>query len=57
MKGIYLTGDCKKEIEARIAELEIIKKETKDIYVVGQIYILKEILLSAIILPGGFYSK
>lgn len=51
MKGIYITEEGKQEIEAKIAELEIIKKETRDIYVIGQIYMLKQIISSAIILP------
>jgi hypothetical protein len=53
MKGIYLTEEGKKEIEAKIAELEkeypIDKwEEGKN---QGRIYMLKEILESATILP------
>lgn len=48
---IYMSNDTYKFYEAKIAELEIIKKETRDIYVIGQIYMLKQILASAIILP------
>jgi hypothetical protein len=49
MKGIYLTAEGKKEIEAKIAELEkfaIHKGDTSP-----RIIMLKEILSSAIILP------
>ena len=55
MKGIYLTEEGKKEIEAKIAEL---KKENKfpiDYWeegkTQGKIYILEKILSSATILP------
>ncbi len=50
MKGIFITQEGKQEIEAIIAELEIVGKKTNDIYVVGQIYILKQILSSATII-------
>jgi hypothetical protein len=60
MKGIYLTEEGKKEIEAKIAELENRKDYVGYRYVnnpygngtlTGQIKIYKEILSSAIILP------
>jgi hypothetical protein len=51
MKGIYLTEEGKKEIEDLIAKLTDYKNKTHDIYAVGQIYILKQILSSATILP------
>ena len=51
MKGIYLTEEGKKVIEDKIAELTDYKDKTHDIYAVGQIYILKQILSSATILP------
>ncbi len=57
MKGIYLTEEGKKAIEDKIAELTDYKNKTHDIYAVGQIYILKQILSSATILPveDGWY--
>jgi hypothetical protein len=51
MKGIYLTEEGKKAIEDLIAKLTDYKDKTHDIYAVGQIYILKQILSSATILP------
>ncbi len=55
MKGIYLTEEGKKEIEAKIAELEGYTYATQDVHLEGNIeghlYCLKEVLLSAIILP------
>ncbi len=50
MKGIFITEEGKKEIEAILAELENLEKKTNDIYVVGQIYILKQVLKSATII-------
>ncbi len=51
MKGIFITEEGKQELEAILSELKIVGTNTNDIYVVGQIYILKEILSSATILP------
>jgi len=55
MKGIYLTEEAKKEIEAKIAELEEENKFPVDKWEEGKnqgkIYILEEILSSATILP------
>ena len=55
MKGIYLTEQAKQEIEAKIAELEDYTYATQDLHLEGSIkghlYCLKEILLSATILP------
>ena len=55
MKGIYLTEEGKKEIEAKIAELKDYSFATQDIHLEGNInghlYCLNEILSSAIILP------
>jgi transcription elongation GreA/GreB family factor len=54
MKGIYLTQEGKQQIEAEIAELEIIRKESSsdnNDYYLGRIKELKEILESATILP------
>jgi hypothetical protein len=55
MKGIYLTKEGKKEIEAKIAELEDYTYATQDLHLEGNIqghlYCLKEILSSATILP------
>jgi hypothetical protein len=50
MKGLYLTEEGKQEIEDLIAKLTDYKNKTHDIYAVGQIYILKQILSSATIL-------
>jgi len=58
MKGIYLTEQSKQEIEAKIAELELVNKieienkwEVKAGVTFGCILMLNEILLSATILP------
>jgi transcription elongation GreA/GreB family factor len=54
MKGIYLTEEAKAEIEAKIAELEIIRNESSsdnNDYYLGRIKELEEILSSATILP------
>ena len=58
MKGIYLTQESKQEIEAKIAELELVNKieienkwEVKSGVTYGFISALKEILSSATILP------
>lgn len=55
MKGIYLTEEGKKEIEAEIKELEYkksFKSDNNNIwYFQGRIDLLKEILSSATILP------
>jgi hypothetical protein len=55
MKGIYLTEEGKKEIEAKIAELENYTYATQNIWIEGQnsgmVKILEEILSSATILP------
>jgi hypothetical protein len=55
MKGIYLTEEAKKEIESKIAELEEENKFPVDKWEEGKnqgkIYILEEILSSAIVLP------
>ena len=55
MKGIYITEEGKKELEAKIAELENYTYATQNLYVEGgvngHLSCLKEILLSAIILP------
>jgi hypothetical protein len=55
MKGIYLTEEGKKEIEAKIAELESIpmsEKKWEDLdSITSEIRVLKEILSSATILP------
>ena len=52
---IYLTEECKQELEAKIAELEKSIKDPKDEimkdYFQGQESLLKEILSSVIILP------
>jgi hypothetical protein len=57
MKGIYLTEECKQEIEAKINELEL-KKNTLPFQTThlssgysSEICLYKKILLSAIILP------
>jgi hypothetical protein len=56
MKGIYLTEDGKKEIEAKIAELKDIIEKYKEcknwmwLDTVGQLEVYKEILASATIL-------
>ena len=55
MKGIYITEEGKKEIEAKIAELKDYSFATQDIHLEGNInghlYCLNEILSSATILP------
>jgi hypothetical protein len=52
MKGIYLTEEGKKEIEAKIAELESSYREYADWEgKLGELKMLKEILSSATILP------
>jgi hypothetical protein len=52
MKGIYLTEEAKKEIEAKIAELEkLALDEDRPSFRMGQKIILLEILSSATILP------
>jgi hypothetical protein len=57
MKGIYLTEEGKKEIEAKIAELEnVVEKYQKCknwmwFDTIGQLEAYKEILSSATILP------
>jgi len=48
MKGIYLTEEGKKEIEAKIAELKIPYGTSNRL---GELIIYKEILSSATILP------
>ena len=47
MKGIFLTEEAKQEIEAKIVKLE--KNKYKNLRM--NIYVYKEILLSATILP------
>jgi hypothetical protein len=52
MKGIYLTEEGKKDIEAKIAELEkLALDEDRPSFRMGQKIILLEILSSATILP------
>jgi len=57
MKGIYLTEEAKKEIEAKIAELiiELKSSEETDEYGIGSMYaalgVYEKILSSATILP------
>ena len=54
MKGIYLTEEGKKRIEAKIAELETTRKESSsdnNDYYLGRMKELKEILSSATMLP------
>jgi hypothetical protein len=56
MKGIYLTEEGKKEIEAKIAELDKQKYRSIEFDLVfygtsGKVLMLKEILSSATILP------
>jgi hypothetical protein len=55
MKGIYLTEEAKKEIQAKIDELENYTYATQNIWIEGQnsgmVKILEEILFSATILP------
>jgi hypothetical protein len=55
MKGIYLTEEGKQEIEAKIAELEEVKRNCKTDYEWNEAVIeqntYKQILSSAIILP------
>ena len=52
MKGIYLTEEGKKELEAKIVELEkLALDEDKPSFRMGQKVILLEILSSATILP------
>ena len=54
IKGIYLTEESKKDIEAKIAELEKIITIHPAVHVIGTIHrseLYKEILASAIILP------
>ena len=54
MKGIYLTEEGKKEIEAKIDELEYIFQQTGERFDSrdsGTYHLLKEILSSATILP------
>jgi hypothetical protein len=56
MKGIYLTEEGKKEIEAKIAELDNQKHKCIEFDLVfyglsGKVLMLKEILSSATILP------
>ena len=48
MKGIYLTEEGKKEIEAKIAELKTLYGTSNRL---GKLTIYKEILSSATILP------
>lgn len=54
MKGIYLTAEGKAEIEAKIAELDKSNAwdETEDAMIFAKRRLYKEILSSAIILPG-----
>lgn len=53
MKGIYLSEEGKKEIEAKIVELEKYNFEDEKLNgnLEGNVYCLKEILSSAMILP------
>jgi len=55
MKGVYLTEEGKKAIEAKIVELERFNFELEDEKLngnlEGNVYCLKEILSSATILP------
>ena len=52
MNGIYLTEEGKKEIEAKIAEIESSYREYADWEgKLGELKMLKEILSSATILP------
>jgi hypothetical protein len=58
MKGIYLTEEAKQQLEAKIAELELVNKieienkwEVKAGVTFGCILMLNEILSSATILP------
>lgn len=52
MKGIYLTEEGKKVIEDKIADLKYhLKINPHDLYAIGQVYILKQTLSSATILP------
>jgi hypothetical protein len=58
MKGIYLTKEAKQELEAKIVELEINIKQFKAIMPTydpvasnTQLFVFKEILQSATILP------
>ncbi len=53
MKGIYLTEEGKKAIEAKIVELEKYNFEDENLNgnLEGNVYCLKEILSSATILP------
>lgn len=58
MKGIYLTEEAKKEIEAKIAELEVKRDEAaedgNEAYAnncIGQIFAYYEILSLAVVLP------
>jgi hypothetical protein len=54
MKGIYLSEEAKKEIEAKIAELETgikVLSLTEGFKDMGKINVYKEILYSATILP------
>jgi hypothetical protein len=58
MKGIYLTEEGKKEIEAKIAELESSYREYADWEgKLGELKMLKEILSSATILPVRYNWK
>jgi hypothetical protein len=54
MKGIYITEEGKKELEVKIAELEILKEDCEDCiwreYNSSQVT-YQEILSSAIVLP------
>lgn len=50
MKGIYLTEEGKKEIEAEINQIESIYK-TESSFLQGRIVSLRDILASATILP------
>lgn len=54
MKGIYLTEECKQEIEAKINDYEKSEYSGDDLFenkLQGRIDLLKEILSSATILP------
>jgi hypothetical protein len=53
MKGIYLTEQGKKDLEAKLTELELTNTgdEALDYEILGQMVILEEIISSAIILP------
>lgn len=54
MKGIYLTEEGKKDIEAKIAELEYIFEKEGELFSSrdsGKYHLYKEILSSATILP------